>query len=172
MATSASTPAFSLDFLAPQRRTAFVALLANRLADQITEDSADALRARGFRTPAICVSMVMHLHDHGPASLTDLSRAYGAQHQLVTLRVTKLEQRQLVRRTPDPSDQRRRLIQLTTAGRREAEKLSIYLDELAAAVADLQEEVGIDLVDLLHRVLASLQRHPLSQRMAPARKAR
>ena len=158
-------PAFSLDFLEPGLRPAFVALLANRLADLITEDSARTLRARKFRTPAICVSTVMYLHANGPASMADLARAYGEQHQLVTLRVTALEAARLVRRSADPLDGRRRLIHLTVAGQREATRLEAHLALLSTAVADLSAELQLDLVDALQRAVTHLHTRSLSDRV-------
>lgn len=165
MRQTSPPPAFTLSFLDPDSRPAFMALLADRLAQQITDDSARHLLEQGFRTPAICVSALMYLHHHGPASLSDLAQAYGQQHQLVTLRIAALEQQGLVQRQPDPDDSRRRLIHLTPDGQEEAVRLAEHLGHLSAAVADLHAEIGIDLVSGLHNALEKLHRRPLSQRM-------
>lgn len=165
MAKPRPTPCFTLDFLEARLRPAFVALLADRLADQITEDSAQAMRARKFLTPAICVSTVMYLHLNGPASLADLARAYAEQHQLVTLRVTALESARLVRRSTDPADKRRRLIHLTAAGQRDARRLEAHLAKLSTVVADLNAELQVDLADVLQRAISSLHTRPLSARI-------
>ncbi len=162
---TADPPAFTLSFLDPETRPAFLALLADRLAQQITDDSARHLTRLGFRTPAICVSALMYLYRHGPSSLTDLAQAYGQQHQLVTLRIATLEEQGLAIRQPDPKDSRRRLILLTSDGQDEAERLSIHLARMTRALDGLSAQLGADLPALLQSAIDHLHRDPLSRRI-------
>ncbi|MFV3131690.1 MarR family winged helix-turn-helix transcriptional regulator [Niveispirillum sp. KHB5.9] len=165
MKPTSPPPAFTLSFLDPDTRPAFVALLADRLAQQVTEDSAQHLARLGFRTPAICVSAVMYLHRHGPSSLTELAQAYGQQHQLVTLRIAALEEQGLAIRQPDPKDSRRRLILLTPDGQAEAERLSTHLALMTRALDGLAAQLGADLPALLQSAIDHLYRDPLSRRI-------
>lgn len=165
MKPSTEPPAFTLSFLDQDCRPAFLALLADRLAQQITEDSTRHLAQLGFRTPAICVSALMYLHRQGPSSLTELSQAYGQQHQLVTLRIAALEDQGLAVREPDPKDSRRRLIRLTEAGQAEAERLSQHLSLMTQALDGLNQQLGADLPKLLQTAIDLLHRDPLSRRI-------
>jgi DNA-binding MarR family transcriptional regulator len=165
MKSAVDPPAFTLSFLDPATRPAFLALLADRLAQQITDDSARHLARLGFRTPAICVSALMYLHRHGPSSLTDLAQAYGQQHQLVTLRIATLEEQGLAIRQPDPKDSRRRLILLTADGQDEAERLSLHLARMTRALDGLAAQLGADLPALLQSAIDHLHRDPLSRRI-------
>lgn len=165
MTPTPTPPAFTLSFLDPESRPAFLALLADRLAQQITEDSARHLARLGLRTPAICVSALMYLHRQGPASLTELAQAYGQQHQLVTLRIAALEEQGLALRQPDPKDSRRRLILLTPAGKAEAERLSAHLGLMTRALDGLAAQLGADLPALLQSAIDHLHRDPLSRRI-------
>lgn len=88
----------------------------------------------------------------GPLTLRGLAERLSADPPYVTLIVDDLEQRRLVRRRPHPGDRRAKLVELTAAGRRAAQRAEAILDEPPAALRDLPAR---DLAALA-RVLAQL----------------
>jgi DNA-binding MarR family transcriptional regulator len=65
----------------------------------------------------------------GPATMRELADRIGADAPYVTLMVDDLEGRELVTRSPHPRDRRAKLVSLTPAGRRAAERAQRLLDE-------------------------------------------
>jgi DNA-binding MarR family transcriptional regulator len=64
----------------------------------------------------------------GDRSVTELADLLASDVPYVSLNVRELEQRDLVVRTEDPTDRRRRIIGLTDTGRRLAEKARAIAD--------------------------------------------
>lgn len=79
-------------------RPAFVAHLADRLADQIGRQCGEIDAATGVSAPNRTHSVVLYLADHGPASLAEIARLDGQAHQLLAARLAPLEQMGLVER--------------------------------------------------------------------------
>lgn len=69
------------------------------------------------------VTVMTFLVTRGPLTLTDLSRLIGMSHSTASGIVDRLEARGLVRRSPDPKDQRRTAIAIT-------DKVTRYVREL------------------------------------------
>ncbi|MFD7842516.1 MarR family transcriptional regulator [Nocardia sp. NPDC059764] len=63
------------------------------------------------------VSILKRLDRDGPATVADLARADKIRHQSVATAASTLIERALIRRTTDPTDLRRKLLELTPAGR-------------------------------------------------------
>jgi DNA-binding MarR family transcriptional regulator len=73
----------------------------------------------------------------GPMTLRGIAEANGVDAPYATVIVDKLESRGLVRRTPHPDDNRRKLVVLTDAGRDAAALAERILAEPPAALASL-----------------------------------
>jgi DNA-binding MarR family transcriptional regulator len=63
------------------------------------------------------VSILKRLDREGPRTVADLARLDKITHQSVTVSVTALVDHGFVTRTPDPADQRRKLLALTDKGK-------------------------------------------------------
>lgn len=63
------------------------------------------------------VSILKRLDRDGRHTVAELARADKITHQSVAVSVAGLVERGLVRRTPDPADQRRKLLAVTAKGR-------------------------------------------------------
>lgn len=63
-------------------------------------------------------SLLSRLGKEGPASLSDLAAAERVRPQSTAATLSALDQRGLIRRTPDPNDGRRFLVSLSEAGER------------------------------------------------------
>jgi DNA-binding MarR family transcriptional regulator len=75
-------------------------------------------------------SVLDHLDDVEPTSLTDLARHMGVTASTMSLSVDRLERQGYVRRDRDPRDGRRVALRLTAAGERIKESKSVLDPEL------------------------------------------
>jgi DNA-binding MarR family transcriptional regulator len=149
---------------APELRPAFLAHMAARLDALICSQTKDLLKDADALTPVLSVSIMVFLSAHGTGTVSDIARIDGQSHQLVKSRLKPLEMLQLVRAKPDPLDDRRRILSLTAKGKRDAKRVLAVCEQVAAAVAHLQDELGVALTDAIMQAENSLSRTPLSKR--------
>ena len=90
----------------------------------------------------------------GPLSLSGLAEAVSVDAPYATLIVDTLEQRGLVERHPDPADRRRKLVELTPAGKEATERLLRIMREPPAGFAALSPGELDTLEDLIGRIIA------------------
>lgn len=122
-----------------------VAIAANRLTDR-------ALATAGARRYHF--AMLAALEEFGPSSQADLGRCTSIDRSDVVAAINALAEQGYVERSPDPTDGRRNIITITTAG-------TDHLEELSALVAGAQDELlrswSADererLVELLTRII-------------------
>jgi DNA-binding MarR family transcriptional regulator len=94
------------------------------------------------------------LDEGGPASQADLSRRTTIDRSDMVAAVNELVDRGLAERTTDPTDRRRNVVTLTTAGRRQLRKLESVLAEAQDhLLAPLSRDERRQLVALLSRVV-------------------
>lgn len=96
---------------------------------RLLADALAAAGARGYHYRALAA-----LEDLGPASQATLGRRAELDRSDVVATLAELEGDALVERAPDPDDARRRIVSITTAGRRR-------LKALDGVVATVQEEL-------------------------------
>lgn len=94
------------------------------------------------------------LHCSGPQIMTSISDELGVTRRNVTALVDALEEEELVRRKPHPTDRRATVIEMTSRGEQMMDR--IY-DEHRAAVAELFAELGEEDRRELVRLLGSLR---------------
>lgn len=109
----------------PSRLINLAALSANRLVDRALA-TADLRRYH--------YALLAALEEFGAASQADLGRRTGIDRSDIVATVNELAERMLVERSPDPSDRRRNIVSITTAGSRQLRKLDRLL-------ADVQDEL-------------------------------
>jgi DNA-binding MarR family transcriptional regulator len=96
------------------------------------------------------------LDREGPLSTADLAAAERVRQQSMAQTVSELEAHGLVNRTPDPSDRRRSMLDLTDEGRRVlAEDRRRREGWLAQAI---EEELSVDEQDTLNEAVRLLAR--------------
>jgi DNA-binding MarR family transcriptional regulator len=93
----------------------------------------------------------------GPLSLSGLAEALGVDAPYATLIVDTLEERKLAERHPDPADRRRKLVELTPAGKDATERLLAIMREPPPGFATLSPGELNTLEDLISRVMAGTQ---------------
>ena len=99
---------------APTFLTTQLATHAHRLASEAFETAG----ARGYHYRALAT-----LAEHGPLSQADLGRSVNMDRSDVVAAMSELEALGQVERHPDPDDGRRRMVRITTAGRRQLGRL-------------------------------------------------
>lgn len=108
-------------------------------------------------TPSQAVVMSRLVTD-GPATVAALARAESVRPQSMRLTLAALEERELVTRTPHPTDQRQQLLSLTPAGERLIEAARIAKEDwLAQAIATklsrTEQDSLLTAIPLLRRLL-------------------
>lgn len=96
------------------------------------------------------------LDEHGPLSQADLGRLVHMDRSDVVGAATDLAELGQVERAADPTDGRRRMLSITTAGRRQLKRLD---RELARAQADFLDPLDEAERRRLHGLLTRLYRH-------------
>ncbi len=140
------------DRTAPERLRSLPSWLVNQTALLATRLVSDELAGLGLRR--YHYSLMTALDETGPASQADLGRRTTIDRSDMVATVNELADLGFVERSPDPTDRRRNVVRLTTAGRRRLRQL----DRRVAAVQDdllapLTARERAQLVDLLTRVL-------------------
>lgn len=152
-------------FYQSEHRAAFLANMAGRLRDLISEEGIKLLESKGLTTPVTDVSFMLYLSENNQASIAEIARAQGFSHQRVASRITFLEKCQLVNRATDKKDLRRKCIRLTKKGRAEAVILEEVYKRAALAFEALFLEIDDDLMDKLHVTLNALTEVSLTERI-------
>jgi DNA-binding MarR family transcriptional regulator len=106
---------------------------------------------------------LLRLLTHGPLTLRDIAEANGVDAPYATVIVDTLQRRGLVRRTAHPDDNRRKLVQLTPAGREAAALAAQILNNPPAALADLATADLVALDKLLAQLAPAAEPGPLRQ---------
>ncbi len=137
-----------------------------QLSDRLYAQMADAMAARGIRIVTKTMGIVQFLFSEGPHSQADIAQRLRYSHQLTAQRLSWLYKHDFAVSTPDPSDRRRSLIELTDAGRLEGEKLQQFLPLLMESYEHLFKELAMDLDQIVQQADQLLVATPLSERMA------
>jgi len=149
-----------------QHRLAFTANLLRRLSDRIVDECDVWLAGQGFTAPGRTASTLMLLLERGPTPITEIAAGIGFSHPFVVRLVESLEALKFVDSRQDPRDGRRRLVGLTPVGVLEAERIQRTRDAVGAALAEVLEEAGVDLLADIETVNRALDRRSLDRRLA------
>jgi DNA-binding MarR family transcriptional regulator len=146
-------------------RGAFAANTLERLVSLIVEQGDALLRDAGLDFPSRAASTVLLLGERARISAADLAKELGQPHQLVTQRIDLLIDREIVSRADDPGDARRRILVLTSKGKRQFKALKARLTLAEAAFAALSAEIGCDLSRAARNAIAALERSSVVARV-------
>ncbi|MEV6655566.1 MarR family winged helix-turn-helix transcriptional regulator [Nocardia fluminea] len=104
------------------------------LAHRLVSDGFAAADARGYH-----YRLLATLDEFGPASQATLGRRSGIHVSDMVATINELADHNLVERTPDPTDRRRNVVTLTTAGKRQLRRLE---NQLAHSQEELLEPLS------------------------------
>ena len=100
----------------------------------------EVYRSAGVDLPSRCFPILFLLRDHGSLGISELAQKLGQTHPAVSQMSRKLLLHRLVRESPDPKDDRRRLLALSARGRSVMQRLEPVWKAIVAAVADLEAD--------------------------------
>lgn len=103
----------------------------------------------------VALATLRHLERRGPRSITELARSERVSTQAISLRVAPLLEAGLVVRSPDPSDGRRALVDVTGRGRAAVRRAQA---QAKAALADAVDALTDDERAALVAALPALRR--------------
>ena len=145
-------------------RNAFLGKAAQDLLHLSSEQVAVIYARRGLVVPVEVSSTLLYLSRHENAVLTDISTALDIPHQLAAQRVAKLHKLKLLEKRPDPGDRRRAYLQLTRAGREQAQRLDRCMTDMATVYKQLYKEIDCDLPAKLNQAIEALKHRDLAAR--------
>lgn len=103
------------------------------------------------------VDLLRAISANGPVRISDLAQWQGVDKSTMSPQVRRLEQRDLIRRRPDPIDQRAVLLTATAKGRRTCQRMDVEgTAVISRALAYWPENDRRDLVALLDRFARDL----------------
>lgn len=100
----------------------------------------EVYRSAGVDLPSRCFPILFLLRDHGRLGISELAEKLGQTHPAVSQMSRKLLRNRVVTESPDPKDDRRRLLSLSPRGRSVMARLEPVWKAIMAAVADLEAE--------------------------------
>ena len=146
-------------------RGAFLSNSLLGLADLIAEQGEDMLRAANIDVPSRAVSVMLLVGEHKEISAADIAELLKHPHQLVTQRADLLIELQLIKRTSDPRDGRRKILILTEKGQTQFDLLTKRLAQVAEVFTSLFEEIECDIPAMAQRAINALSHSPILDRI-------
>ncbi|WP_375203263.1 MarR family winged helix-turn-helix transcriptional regulator [Hyphococcus sp.] len=146
-------------------RHAFVGNALGRLVDVISEQGDTLLEAAGLSFPSRASSTMLLIEERGDLSIADITRELRQPHQLVAQRIDLLAEKGLVVRMADPSDGRRKILRLSSKGKKEAVILKERLQGAAIAFDEIFDEIGVNLSEAAEAASVALKHVSLGERI-------
>ena len=109
---------------------------------------------RGSRHTEIEAHLIARLAARGPCSVAEVQQAFGLRRSTLTNALDRLEHKGLLTRQLHPADRRTFLLELTTAGREAAGRVTGVVDLLEEHV---RTRVSAGQLDAFHSVMAVLE---------------
>jgi DNA-binding MarR family transcriptional regulator/ribosomal protein S18 acetylase RimI-like enzyme len=142
-----------------------IATRLRRLADTLQTDVSHVYDELGVDFQARWFAVLAALRRGAPATVTDLADRLGLSHQAVSKTLRSMDERGLIRNVEDPTDRRRRQVDLTARGRRLGDRLEDVWREIRAANRELLAEVHSDLLSDLDRLEDALAATSMADRV-------
>ncbi|MEO9467484.1 hypothetical protein [Parasphingorhabdus sp.] len=144
---------------------AFVGARALRLTELIGRQGDEFFQDVGLTAPSRTTSTILFIDHNGPSSLVEIARGLGEQHQLTAQRTTLLEDLSIIKRKPDPNDQRRKIFHLTKRGAAEVVLIEARCREAINVFDDLNNELGFNLGVALDAAQKALSQRSMMERL-------
>lgn len=144
-----------MDILHDLEYLAFASRL-KRLAEQLMKDCSNVYRQSGLEFEARWFGTLYTLKVESPKSVTELADLLGLTHPAINQVVGALEKKKFVSTRRDRNDERRRLVSITTRGRRLLDDLQPLLIDIKEATRELVEDVDPTLLNTLSQLESQL----------------
>ncbi|MBB3693613.1 MarR family winged helix-turn-helix transcriptional regulator [Sphingomonas sp. BK580] len=139
-----------------------------RLSERLDRDGTRVYEAHGVRFEQRWYGVLRQLLANGPMTVGEIADTLRISHASVSEARRSLEREGILVATQCPSDARRRILDLTPAGRRLCDRLRPLWDDFNATALELNDEAG-DLVRFLDRLEDALERRSMFDRMQARR---
>lgn len=129
-----------------------------RLSDRLMQDGIKVYRHCDLDFEPKWFPVFYFLAERGPSAVTDIARGIGITHPSVNQIAKEMISRGYLAAYKDPKDKRRRVLALTAAAKAQRQRLSQTWQLIDAALLELIEETGVDLlahIETLERALAN-----------------
>lgn len=123
-----------------------------RLSDALMEDAAGLYADLGLEFQPHWFGLFYFLGRRSPVAVTEAAQSLGLSHTAVRQIATRMIRAGFVRESADRADTRRRLLSLTSKGRRQLAALEPVWAEFRRAARDLLAQAGVDLIRHLDRI--------------------
>ncbi|MEM1080362.1 MAG: MarR family transcriptional regulator [Pseudomonadota bacterium] len=144
---------------------AFFGLSCARLVDQLVAEGAAYAEAAGVKAPVRSISSLMLLSEQA-LTVTELASALGISHVGAIKAIDGLIKADLVQRTQDPDDGRRKPLTLSKAGETAVEETRAFMEVARATYQALFEEIGTDAYRVISDLNEALDRRSFRLRLA------
>ncbi len=143
-----------------------------RLSDQLYSDVDAVYKELDIALPANCCALLALLHNNGPMGVTELADALGQTHSAVSQTSKKLCSLKVVTGIADPSDSRRRLLEMTDQGEKMLLQVQDVWDDVIHSVREAVRESNLDFMAALAVFEVALNNTPLRERITARRQQR
>ena len=135
-----------------------------RLSDRLVQEVANIYEARNIDFEPRWFPIFRYIAETGSASITDIATAVGVTHPAVNQIAQELIERNLLDASVDPNDKRKRILSLSTKGKKVCAAVKDIWSTIHASLSDLLEETENILPNALLEFEKALDERPLLRR--------
>lgn len=143
----------------------FLGTRLKRLSDMLYDEVDKLFTAQDINLSARVTSVIFMLHHNGSAGITQIADALGITHPAVNQMGKKLNSLGYIENQPDPSDDRRRLLTLTAAGKQLVKKLVPIWDDMGSCIDEMLKSSEHSMMTAIYDFEQQNQRLSLSERV-------
>ncbi len=140
-----------------------------RLSDRLAQEVAQVYREQGIAFEPRWFTVFRYVAECGTASVTDIATAVGVTHPAINQISEELTRAGYLNSITDRSDKRKRMLSLSTKGKKIKEQMESTWKVLHAALSDVSEEIQNNLVNQSMRFENALNGKALSVRFSELR---
>ncbi len=141
-----------------QSGEAGIPLRLKRVSDRIGHDILRRYRETGFDAEPSWLPILLTLKENKLSSVQEIASSLGISHSAAVQFIQKMEDRNLVEVSSDSLDKRKKLLALSKHGFESLEIISPVQSEIETAFLKLNEEIGLDLINVLEKIETAFSR--------------
>lgn len=144
-------------------------LLLHQLNQTLIEDMEACYQRAGLDYRPRYAPVVQGLRRHGPSSIRTLAKNAGLSHSALSQTVAQMRKAGLIRMSAG-GDRREHIIKLTAKAEAMLPAIERQWRATDTAAATITAELGVDLPQIIARVLDALAKHSFANRIEAAKK--